>query len=196
MPPDRGQLRRQLERRSDAQLLLLTPKSPDAFDVLFLRHRDSLTSFVMHNVGNWDVAADLVSETFATAFEAAPRFDPKRGEARGWLFGIAKMKLLASYRRQGVEREGRQKLGITIVGYTDEAWEEAESRIDAAMSGIVEGLDELPRGERDAVIARIVDERDYAEIAESEQAGEAAIRQRVSRGVSKLAKRLTRGESS
>lgn len=190
MPPDAGQLRRQLERRTDAQLLALTPKSPEAFDVLFRRHRDSLTNFVMHNVGNWDVAADLVAETFATAFEAAARFDPKKGEARGWLFGIAKMKLLSSYRRQGVEQEGRRKLGIATVGYTDEAWEEAESRIDASLSGIVAGLEDLPRGERDAVIARIVEERDYAEIAAAEQAGEAAIRQRVSRGVSKLAKRL------
>ena len=196
MPPDSRQLRHQLERRSDAQLLQLTPKSPDAFDLFFRRHRDSLTSFVMHSVGNWDVAADLVSETFATAFEAASRFDPKKGEARGWLFGIAKMKLLASYRRQGVEREGRQKLGITVIGYTDEAWEEAESRIDASMSGLIEGLEQLPRGERDAVIARIVEERDYAEIAAAEQAGEAAIRQRVSRGVAKLGERLKRGDVS
>lgn len=195
MPPDSQQLERQLERRSDADLLRLTPRVPAAFDVFFRRHRDSLTAFVMHSVGNWDVAADLVAEAFAAAFEAAPRFDPAKGEGRGWLFGIAKMKLLASYRRQSVEQSARRKLGVTVVGYTDEAWEEAESRIDASLSGLVASLDALPPGERDAVIARIVDERDYAEIADSEQASEAAIRQRVSRGVAKLAARM-RGEES
>lgn len=195
MPPDSRQLERQLERRPDADLLRLTPRVPEAFDVFFRRHRDSLTAFVMHNVGNWDVAADLVSETFAAAFEAAPRFDPRKGEGRGWLFGIAKMKLLASYRKQSVEQSARRKLGVTVRGYTDEAWEEAESRIDASLSGLVAGLADLPPGERDAVIARIVDERDYAEIADAEHASEAAIRQRVSRGVSKLAKRLRQEES-
>ena len=50
----------------------------------------------------------------------------------------------------------------------------------------------LPQAEREAVAARVIEERDYTEIAATTGATEAAVRQRVSRGLSKLAQRVRR----
>ena len=194
MAPDPDQLARQLARRSDAELLALTPSLPDAFDVFFVRHGRAIASYLWRHTGDDDIAADLTSETFAVALEAVDRYDPAKGDARGWLFGIAKITMLASYRRERAERSARTRLGHSVFSYSDEAWDEAESRIDAALPGLIEGVDELPRAERRAVVARILEERDYAEIAASEDANEAAIRQRVKRGLARLRKQIERDE--
>jgi len=194
MAPDRDQLARQLARRDDAELLALTPAVPAAFDVFFVRHSKAIASYLLRQTGSPELAADLTSETFAVALEAVGRYDRAKGDARGWLFGIAKITLLASYRQQRAERSARERLGHTVSGYSEEAWDEVEARIDASLPGLIDGVDDLPRAERRAVVARILDERDYAEIAASEDASEAAIRQRVKRGLTRLRKQIERDD--
>ena len=194
MAADADQLARQLARRRDVELLALTPSLPAAFDVFFVRHSHAIASYLWRQTGSQELAADLTSETFAVALESVARYDPAKGDARGWLFGIAKITMLTSYRQQRAERSARERLGHTVSGYSDAAWEEAEARIDALLPGLVDGVGELPRAERRAVVARILDERDYAEIAASEHATEAAIRQRVKRGLARLRKRIERDE--
>lgn len=190
MAPDPGQLARRLARRSDAELLLLTPSVPDAFDVFYVRHSQAIVSYLWRQTGSQDLALELTSETFAVALEAVERYDPAKGDARGWLFGIAKITLLTSYRQQRAERSARQRLGIAVSEYADDVWDEAEARIDASLPGLVDGVADLPPAERLAVVARILDEREYAEIAADEQATEAAIRQRVKRGLTRLRKQI------
>ena len=55
---------------------------------------------------------------------------------------------------------------------------------------VVDLLDELPEEQRAAVRARLVDERAYGDIALAEGVSEAAIRQRVSRGLASLRERI------
>lgn len=190
MAPDPEQLARRLARRSDAELLVLTPSVPDAFDVFYVRHSQAIVSYLWRHTGSQDVALDLTSETFAVALEAVARYEPAKGDARGWLFGIAKITLLTSYRQQRAERSARLRLGLTVADYADDTWDEAEARIDASLPGLIDGVDQLPHAERLAVVARILEERDYADIAASEQATEAAIRQRVKRGLTRLRKQI------
>ena len=62
------------------------------------------------------------------------------------------------------------------------------ARIDALaeVSVIVELLQDLPTDQRTAVLARIVDEGEYADIAVTQGVSEAVVRQRVSRGLAGL----------
>lgn len=196
MSADSRDRRANLANESDEVLLRLTAKHNDhrAFEVFYQRYRAKILSFLWRHTGNREIAQDLASETFATAYLKASTFDPKLGTGRGWLFGIARIALLASYRQRAVERTARLQLGVVVPTISDEAWEEAEARLEETLSKLVTGLDELSLVERDALIARIVEERDYPEIALSANASEAAIRQRVSRGLRKL-RRLLGGET-
>jgi len=186
MAPRPEQVSRRLERLDDAALLELTPRVPQAFGVFFARHQDAVVAFLTRQTGSREVAAEVAAETFAVLFEAVDRFDRRRGDARGWLFGVARITMLASLRNQRAEDTARRRLGVTVLGHSEEAWDEVESRLDAALPGLLAGVDALPRAERNAVLARVVEERDYADIADSEHANEAAIRQRVRRGLARL----------
>lgn len=53
-----------------------------------------------------------------------------------------------------------------------------------------EALRQLPAAQRDAIFARVVEERPYGEIASSLQTSEMVVRQRVTRGLRTLRERL------
>ncbi len=75
---------------------------------------------------------------------------------------------------------------------TDEAIErvEALATAEASSSLLHEGLEALPQDQREAVLARVLDERDYADIANSARTSESVIRKRVSRGLTGLRQTL------
>ena len=150
---------------------------------LYQQRAAALSAFFLRRTGDPEAAADLTAETFAAALEGARRFDPARGSATAWLYGIAHHQL-ARYRRHGrVEDRARRRLGMAPLVLDDEAIE----RVEACRDGrAVELLDELPAEQRDAVRERVVDEREYGEIAARARTSEAVIRKRVSRGLAEL----------
>jgi RNA polymerase sigma factor (sigma-70 family) len=173
---------------ADADLLRLTARHEDseAFGVFYRRHQGPLMAYLTHHTRDPDVAHDLVAETFAVAYAKASRFDPERGDGRRWLIGIARIAMLADQRVKGVEDATRRKIGATVRDYSDEAWDLAEARVDSSMSQVVAGLADLSDAERHAVVARVIEDRDYGEIAEREEVSEQTVRKRVSRGLRKL----------
>jgi RNA polymerase sigma-70 factor (ECF subfamily) len=72
-----------------------------------------------------------------------------------------------------------------------EVTEDDVARIDALAEAAVVAtlLEELPAEQRAAVVARVVDERDYADIAVGEGVSETVVRKRVSRGLAGLRRR-------
>jgi RNA polymerase sigma factor (sigma-70 family) len=173
--------------RSDADLLELTADKPDAFRYFYQRNYRAVLGYLLRRTANPEVAEELTSEVFAAALVKARTYRREKGTPQAWLFGIVKLTLLSSYRRHAVERSARRKLGLKINEHVDDAWSEVEKRLDSTWPALDAGLARLSEIERDAIEARYVDEREYADIALDEGASEATIRQRVSRGMKKLA---------
>jgi RNA polymerase sigma factor (sigma-70 family) len=178
--------RQELARYTDGQLLAATRDVPEAFQVFYERHASAVLSYLAYRTGDTEVALDLTSEVFLAALVGARGYQPARGPARGWLLGIANKHLSGERRRRVRERDLRRKLGVRWFEFTDRALEQAEEVIEPTEDGFLAGMGSLTERERQAVQARILDVRDYADIAAAERASEAAIRQRVSRGLSKL----------
>lgn len=88
-------------------------------------------------------------------------------------------------RRNGpVEDAARRRLGMEPVTITDETVElVAELSADDELERL---LETLPPDQREAVVARVVDEQNYAEIAGGLRCSESVVRQRVSRGLARL----------
>jgi RNA polymerase sigma-70 factor (ECF subfamily) len=181
-----------MDERSDDDLLAATRAEPEAFAVFYRRHVDSLLAYFARRTRDAELAADLTAETFAAALVGAHRHRPDQGPGVAWLYGIARRKLSHAARRGVVEDRARRRLGMAPLTLTDEALErvEALATADASAQLLKEGLDALPADQRDAVLARVLEEQDYAEIAATARTSESVIRKRVSRGLAGLRTRM------
>ncbi len=176
--------------RTDEQLLVAALVEPTAFAELYRRHvRDVLVFFARRTPGT-DVAADLTAETWAAALAGRSSFDPARGVARGWLFGIAHRQLVTYQRRGAVEARARRRLGMERLELDDVGLARVEDAIAAHAPRAEVLLDELPVEQAGPLRARVLDEHPYERIAADHGISEPAARQRVSRGLATLRTRL------
>jgi RNA polymerase sigma factor (sigma-70 family) len=171
---------------SDEDLLQATQRDAEAFGVFYRRYEARVLAFFLARTGDGEVAADLAAETFAATLSASHRFRPRSEPAVAWLFGIARNTLAMSRRRGRVEARARRLLGMPPLLLDDEVVERIEA-LDATALGMI---DALPHTQGEAVRARVVDERDYSEIAKDLRCSEAVVRKRVSRGLASLRNRL------
>jgi RNA polymerase sigma factor (sigma-70 family) len=176
----------------DAGLLLAAARGDDrAFAEFYRRWLPAVTGYHLRRTGSPELAFDLTAETFAAVVADLGRFDPGRGPAAGWLFGIAEHKLVDSMRRARVESSARQRLRHAPVVLEDRDLERVEELASLGQAASLDRLlDRLPHAQRAAIRARIVDERSYAQIADEMDCSEAVVRQRVHRGLDRLRERL------
>ena len=166
---------------------LLASHETDDFGVFYDRHVRALLGYFQRRTGDPQVAADLTAETFASAIVAQERYVPTGAPALAWLYTIAARRLADYQRRGGVERRLQQALAMERVRLSeDDAGMIRLLGDDAALAMLAE----LPADQRDAVAAHVVDERGYPELAASLSTSEAAVRQRVSRGLGTLRRRI------
>ncbi|MBE2315605.1 RNA polymerase sigma factor [Solirubrobacter sp. CPCC 204708] len=180
--------------RSDEQLLAESGRDRAAFGVFYERHERAVLGFFGAVTRRPELAADLTAETFAAALDGVDRFDPERGTARMWLFGIARNVLSGSARRGRVETAARRRIGLETLVLAPSHVELIEALVTAEGDAIVEAwLAELPPDQAAALRARVLDEREYADIASDLRCSEAVVRQRVSRGLGRLRRMLGEG---
>ena len=173
--------------RTDGELLVATATDPDAFGTFFRRHVRGVLAFFRRRGTSAEVALDLTAETFAAALEASPRYELRPEPARNWLYGIAWNKLHEAQRRGWADDAVRRSLGMAPILLTDEGIERIEA---LAGSPALELMEALPAEQRDAVRARVVDARDYQEIADELQCSNSVVRKRVSRGLATMRTRM------
>jgi RNA polymerase sigma factor (sigma-70 family) len=167
---------------------LLARADADAFAEFYRRHARRIAAYLVRATGSAEAAADLTAETFAAALVARRRYRPERAEPLAWLFGIAAHKLNDWRRRGYAEDRARRRLRMEPVEPTADDLRELEYL--GGEVAVVELLDELPEEQGAALRARLLEEREYSEIAGAEGVSEAAIRQRVSRGLAGLRQRI------
>ncbi|HWI21448.1 MAG TPA: RNA polymerase sigma factor [Baekduia sp.] len=155
----------------------------DSFAAFYRRQEDPILGFFLRRTGQPEVAADLTAECFARALEGRGNFDPALGDARGWLFGIARHVLARSLDRGRVENETRLRLGMEPL-VLDDADITRINELNGAPA--MAALNNLPQEQIAAVTGRVIEDRDYAELAARLQCSESVVRQRVSRGLKTL----------
>jgi RNA polymerase sigma-70 factor (ECF subfamily) len=85
-----------------------------------------------------------------------------------------------------VEAHARRRVGICEpIAFTSDELERVEHAASAS-GWVIELLERLPPEQRDAVRARVLEERSYWDIAGELETSELVIRKRVSRGLSNL----------
>ena len=184
-------LMRNRSRWSDAQLLAaIAACDKRAFSVFYRRHLSTIVGWCIRHTGDPDLGADLTAEVFAAVLVSAHRYRPTGDAATGWLIGIARNVLGHSLRSGRVDARARARLGATALVVEDEDIELVLELAADAQGAASQLLAELPLHERAAISARVIEERDYAEIARELGCSEMVVRKRVSRGLSRLREAL------
>ena len=152
----------------------------ETFDEFYVRFRGPVLGFFARRVGEPEVAADLMAETFARALVRYRKAPPEVPEA--WLFTIARNLLIDSARRGRVEDSARRKLRLESLQLDDEDLQRIAQIAEAAdLAQLVRAA--LSPAEYEALHARAVDEASYLEMAQRLRCSEAVARKRVSRAV-------------
>jgi RNA polymerase sigma-70 factor (ECF subfamily) len=176
---------RPLTTRTDEDLLV--SDAPEAFGAFYDRHVHTLLGYFARRTADPEVAADLTAETFASALVARRRFKPGGPPAAAWLYTIAARRLADFHRRGKVDDRVRRSLAMERRPIGDDDALTIRLLANDTVSVL---LTDLPEEQRTAITARILEERDYAELAAELQSSEAAVRQRVSRGLQALRRRI------
>jgi RNA polymerase sigma factor (sigma-70 family) len=133
--------------------------------------RSSLLGFIRSRTGSLEEAEDLLQDVFFQAIRAASVTDPIENVV-GWLYTIARNKIIDRYRRKkdtvSLQQEHED---VTLEDLLADSGIDIEKEVirRAVMDALIEALEELPAEQRDAFIQQAIDGRTFREI--SEQSG-------------------------
>ena len=158
------------------------PREADlAFDRLYKSSRDDVYAYVASLVRDAAAAEDVTATAFERAYRKRSRFDPRRGEPRAWLFGIARNAALDELRRRGRQAELAAEPADLAAAPAHESAEESERRL--AVSAALGALE--PR-ERELIALKFFAGLSNAEIAAVVGIGESNAGTRLHRAMTKL----------
>jgi RNA polymerase sigma-70 factor (ECF subfamily) len=159
------------------------------FERLYRANVDAVTAYFARRTAEPQTVADLTADTFVAAITSIATFDPGRGTARAWVFGIARRVYAAHCEAHAQQHDrvmrlaGRRELDPDHV-------EELLDRIDAERAGrrLVSELTALP--EPDRAVIELVDLAGLkpAEAANALGASAGAVRMRLMRARARLRK--------
>ena len=175
-----------MDPESDAACIAASLAEPARFGALFDRYAGLLYRYLARRVGV-DEADALLGEVFRVAFERRGTFDQTYGSARPWLYGIA-THLVAGHRRREAHRLRAAGRLLAAAGPADDPSDSVADRLDAAVLWpfVAEAVNQLPDGERDALLLHVWEGLSYEDVAASLEIPVGTVRSRLNRARSRL----------
>lgn len=169
----------------------------NAFEPLVREYEKTVYNLALRTVGNAEDAADITQEAFIRAYNSLPSF---RGDSRfsSWLYRIVSNLCLDFLR-------SRSRHAVVSLSREDGEGEETEAEIaDESQSpellldrkltreAVRQGLDALPREQRDILLLREIRGMSYEEIGEALGLEAGTVKSRLFRARKKLCEQLVR----
>ncbi len=156
-----------------------------AFDQLYRTSRDEVYAYVASLLHDGPAAEEVTASAFERAYRKRNRFDPRRGEPRAWLFGIARNAALDELRRRGRQAEMATE-PADLDGVAVEAGAESSERRLALRAALAH----LQPRERELIALKFFAGLGNAEIASVLSISESNAGTRIHRAVTKLREAL------
>jgi RNA polymerase sigma factor (sigma-70 family) len=172
-------------------------EDPSTFADVYVEYHEQVLRFFARRTFDPETAFDLMAETFAELFA---HIDSFRGETeeqgRAWMWTVARHQLYRWRERGIVERRSIERLGIPVATLGQVEYERIEDLADLqrVRPQLEQALDQLGSEQREALQLRVLEHREYDDIAQQCGASPQVIRARVSRGLRQLAKSLAEAE--
>jgi RNA polymerase sigma-70 factor (ECF subfamily) len=161
--------------------MMESEETPLDFEALYTRYSGPIFQLAFRLLGDKDMAADAVQETFAKAFKARDSF---RGESRPstWLYRITYNLCMSAL-------ESRSRLRpLEGLEQADEPHTRPETALQSGETGklVREALAQLDEEDRRLLCLQMDEELGYADLAAILGCSQEAVRQRVSRARHRL----------
>jgi RNA polymerase sigma-70 factor, ECF subfamily len=129
------------------------------FHALYQEHYAPIRAYALRRAASADDAADVVAETFTTAWRRLSQIPPPPAD-RLWLFGVAR-RIVA-----GRHRSARRGLRLLAALMTSQgATSQGAAQADPMNARVLDALGRLRPGEREALKLVVWDELSHAEAA-------------------------------
>jgi RNA polymerase sigma factor (sigma-70 family) len=154
---------------------------------LFADLTAELRRFVLGVIRDPDLADDVMQATFLKALEHG--HEVRVETSRGWLFRVAFHEALASRRRAASRDDGNRRLG-RLRPRPDDPSPDAPVIRTETVALVREALAKLPEEQRKVVLARVYEDKTFAEIAGETGLPLGTVLTRMRRALEKMRKTL------
>lgn len=179
--------------RDDVLLRRAAKGDEDAFTLLYRRHQAAMYRFALRMTGSAWAAEEVVQDVFMTLMRAPKKYDSSRGTLGGYLYGIARNRVMKHLERLprevSLEQKNEDGSGAGIVlqdPATPATWAETRERMKHVRAAVLE----LPAEFREAVVLCELEELSYEEAAHAAGCPIGTIRSRLHRGRALLLAKL------
>jgi RNA polymerase sigma-70 factor (ECF subfamily) len=179
--------------RDDVLLRRAAKGDEDAFTLLYRRHQAAMCRFALRMTGSAWAAEEIVQDVFMTLMRAPKKYDSSRGTLGGYLYGIARNRVMKHLERLprevSLEQKNEDGSGAGIVlqdPATPAIWAETRERMKHVRAAVLD----LPAEFREAVVLCELEELSYEEAAEAAGCPIGTIRSRLHRGRALLLAKL------
>lgn len=168
-----------LHERQKRLLLAAAAGDQGALSDLYDLFERPLFSLGMRWLGDREMAEELVQEVIVRIWKGAPTFDPGRGQASSWIFGVARNTATDLVR-------AKQRRPVPIEQVEAPATERLDE--DAAWRGweVGRAVNALPKEQQRVVELAFVDRFTHAEIARSLDVPLGTVKSRMYQALKKL----------
>lgn len=138
-----------MDERTDEDLLAAIAAGPGALPEFYRRHVSKIVGMGVRRFNSREDVADFVADVFVAVLTSADRFDPRRGRAVPWLYGLAANIAAAQIRRRQRDADlQRQVIGRTYLAPDDYARVDEQLDATAQWRAVYVGLRSLSDADR------------------------------------------------
>jgi RNA polymerase sigma-70 factor (ECF subfamily) len=188
-----GEMRITEPDRDDVLLRRAAKGDEEAFTLLYRRHQAAIHRFSLRMTGSAWAAEEIVQDVFMILMRDPKKYDSQRGTVGGFLYGIARNRVMKHLERLPREVSLEQKnedgsgAGIVLQDVVTPAnWAETRERMQQVRAAVLE----LPAEFREAVVLCELEELSYEEAARTAGCPVGTIRSRLHRGRALLLAKL------
>ena len=154
-----------------------------SFEEYFKQHYDQAVGYTVKKVNNYDIAEDLVMNTFYSCFSKFDKFDPQKASFCTWLYFVLNNKI-KNYFRDVKIHDDVDDVVVSVENFEDELVSAIElSNIRNELKLALESLNET---QRTIVVLKYFHGKDATEIAEVLGMSHGNVRVQLMRGMNKI----------
>jgi RNA polymerase sigma-70 factor (ECF subfamily) len=164
----------------------------EAIAALYERFEPTIRRFLHYRLGDAQTAEDLTTEVFLRMIQALPGYQQREAPFQAWLFQIARNLIIDHARRMNARNHVALDENLAAPGAPPEleaAWSMTRDQLQRA-------LGRLPDAQCEVVVMRFVAGMSIAEVAQTLNRSESAIKALQARGLERLYRVLTQWQVS